>query len=139
MVVTLQLEVAQRLVAGAGQPDYGVLSLLIQLRYEPHGHFKVPADCFFPAPDVDSACVTLKRRELPLLPVELHGTFDHLVKLSFSQRRKMMLKLLKPGWPADELASAFERIGLSPQIRAEKVTLKQFAALAEILTTSRKP
>ena len=98
MVATLQHEVARRIVAGAGREDYGVLSLLLQLRYEPGELFKIPADCFFPAPDVDSACVTLVRRERALLP-ERHADFERLVKLSFSQRRKMMHKLLKAVWP----------------------------------------
>ena len=57
IVATLQLEVARRLMAGAGDDDYGLLSLLVQLRYEPRGLFKVPASCFFPEPDVTSACV----------------------------------------------------------------------------------
>src|SRR5664280_2899855 len=53
MVATLQLEVAQRLMAGAGDDDYGVLTLLVKLDYEPREWFKIPAGCFFPAPDVD--------------------------------------------------------------------------------------
>ena len=48
MVTTLQLEVAQRLMAWADDDDYGVLTLLVQLDYEPRGSFKIPADCFFP-------------------------------------------------------------------------------------------
>jgi 16S rRNA (adenine1518-N6/adenine1519-N6)-dimethyltransferase len=133
LVATLQLEVGRRLVASAGDDDYGVLSLLIQLRYEPRGHFKIPADCFFPAPDVDSACVTLARHHPQLLPAALHSVFDRLVKLSFSQRRKMMLKLLKQNWPADRLEALFAHLGLSPQIRAEKVTLAQFVELVRSL------
>ncbi len=133
MVATLQLEVARRIVAKAGDEDYGVLSLLLQLRYQPGELFKIPADCFFPAPDVESACVTLVRRERPLLTVAQHATFEKLVKLGFSQRRKMMLKLLKTEWPEDKLIAAFARLNLSPQIRAEKVTLEQFAALTEEL------
>jgi 16S rRNA (adenine1518-N6/adenine1519-N6)-dimethyltransferase len=133
MVVTLQLEVARRLVAQTDDDDYGVLSLLIQLYYEPKGHLKIPADCFFPAPDVDSACVALKRRERPLLPAELNAPFARLVKLAFSQRRKMMLKLLKQNWPVEKLTGAFEELGLSPQIRAEKVSLEQFVALTQLL------
>jgi 16S rRNA (adenine1518-N6/adenine1519-N6)-dimethyltransferase len=133
IVATLQLEVGQRLVARADDDDYGVLSLLMQLRYEPQGHFKIPADCFFPAPDVDSACVVLVRREQPLLPIGEHAKFERLIKLGFSQRRKMMLKLLKRDWPADKLAEAFQQLGLSPQIRAEKVTLEQFVKLAQTL------
>jgi len=133
MVVTLQLEVARRLVAGAGDEDYGVLSLLTQLRYEAQGHFNIPAECFFPAPEVDSACVILVRRENPLLPPEDRPAFTRLVKLAFSQRRKMMLKLLKQDWPVDRLTSAFESAGLSPQIRAEKVSLEQFITLFRML------
>jgi 16S rRNA (adenine1518-N6/adenine1519-N6)-dimethyltransferase len=137
LVATLQLEVGRRLVASAGDDDYGVLSLLMQMRYEPQGHFKIPADCFFPVPDVDSACVVLSRREPPLLPVALNSLFDRLVKLSFSQRRKMMLKLLKQNWPAAQLESAFAQLGLSPQIRAEKVTLQQFAELTRMLAANK--
>lgn len=133
MVVTLQLEVARRLVAKTDKDDYGILSLLIQLRYKPMDHFKIPADCFFPAPEVDSGCVTLERRAEPLLPVELHEAFEHLVKLGFSQRRKMIMKLLKQEWSAEKLAATFEKLGLSPQIRAEKVSLEQFAELTRLL------
>lgn len=133
LVTTLQLEVGRRLVASTDDDDYGVLSLLVQMRYEPIGHFRIPPECFFPAPDVDSACVTLIRRDPPLLPVELHGLFDRLVKLSFSQRRKMMLKLLKQSWPVEQLQMAFEQLKLSPQIRAEKVSLAQFVELTRLL------
>ncbi len=133
LVATLQLEVARRLVARAGDDDYGVLSLLVQLRYEPLDHFKIPAECFFPAPDVDSMCVVLARRETPLLPPNQHAAFDGLVKLGFSQRRKMMFKLLKTEWPEDKLARAFAQLSLSPQIRAEQVALEQFVELVKAL------
>ena len=135
LVATLQLEVGRRLVALGGEDDYGVLSLLMQLRYEARSHFKIPAECFFPAPEVDSACVVLVRRETPLLPFELHMRFEHLVKLSFSQRRKMMMKLLKQEWPAEKLAQIFEQMGISPQIRAERVTLEQFVELTKLLAS----
>ncbi len=134
LVATLQLEVVQRLAAATDSEDYGLLTLLIQLRYEPRGWFKIPAGCFHPAPDVDSACITLVRRPEPLLPGALAPTFDRLVKLAFSQRRKMMLKLLKQHWPADHLEAAFGEIGLSPQIRAEAVSLEQFAQLTRLLS-----
>jgi len=130
MAVTLQIEVARRLMAQPGSADYGVLSLLVQLGYEPRQSFKIPASCFFPQPDVDSACVCLVRRAQPLLgPVE-KSTFIKLVKRGFSQRRKMMLKLLKEEWPAERLAEAYAELKLSPQSRAEDITLEQFVALA---------
>jgi 16S rRNA (adenine1518-N6/adenine1519-N6)-dimethyltransferase len=133
IVATLQIEVAKRLLARPGAPDYGLLTLLVQLDYEPQAWFKIPASCFFPKPDVDSACVCLARREPPRLRGEERGAFIQLVKRSFSQRRKMMLKLLKEDWPEPRLVREFERLGLSPRIRAEEVSWEQFARLAQNL------
>ena len=133
IVATLQLEVARRLMAGAGDEDYGVLSLLVQVRYEPRGLFKIPAGCFFPEPDVASACVTLARRDREWLPAELRGTFARVVKLAFSQRRKMMLKLLRQQWPAGKLEAAFAALGILPQARAETLTLERFVELTRRL------
>lgn len=133
MVTTLQLEVAQRLMAQADDDDYGVLTLLVQLDYEPRGSFKIPADCFFPAPNVDSMCVVLQRRARPLLADGQRAAFVKIVKRAFSQRRKMMLKLLKQDWAVDKLAAAFAELKISPQERAEKLSLEQFVALTKIL------
>ena len=134
MTVTLQLEVAQRMMAAADDDDYGVLTLLVQLDYEPRGWFKIPASCFFPAPNVDSACVTLVRRETPLLPDDQRKIFVRIVKKAFSQRRKMMLKLLKTEWPIEKLQAAFAELNISRQERAEKLSLEQFVALTKLLT-----
>jgi 16S rRNA (adenine1518-N6/adenine1519-N6)-dimethyltransferase len=133
MVVTLQLEVARRLIAKSGDTDYGVLTLLVQLNFEPRESFKIPAGCFFPQPDVDSACVVLLRRSSPLLPEELHATFARIVKRAFSQRRKMMQKLLKADWPLEQLQAVFTGLGISPLERAEKLSLEQFVALTQAL------
>jgi 16S rRNA (adenine1518-N6/adenine1519-N6)-dimethyltransferase len=133
MTVTLQLEVAMRLMAQADDDDYGVLTLLVQLDYEPRGWFKIPASCFFPAPDVDSACVTLVRREQPLLTEEQRPAFVKIVKRAFSQRRKMMLKLLKTEWPLEKLQAAFAALNISPQERAEKLSVEQFVKLTQTL------
>lgn len=133
MVATLQLEVAQRLAATAGAEDYGLLTLLVQLQFQPAGLFRIPSSCFFPAPDVDSACITLERRAQPLLAGSEAGVFARLVRLAFSQRRKMMLKLLKQQWPAAALEAAFGELGLSLQVRAEDVALAQFVQLARAL------
>lgn len=133
IVVTLQLEVARRLMAGTDAEDYGVLSLLVQLRYRPGELFRIPPGCFFPEPDVDSACVTLVRRDHELLSRDERKVFKRLVKLAFSQRRKMMLKLLKQEWPAEKLAAAFAHLGLDEKIRAEKVSLEQFVELTRML------
>ena len=134
MTVTLQLEVAKRLMSQADDDDYGVLTLLVQLDYEPRGWFKIPPECFFPSPNVDSACVTLVRRKKPLLPEEHHASFVRIVKRAFSQRRKMMMKLLKSDWPAEKLEQAFGELKISPLERAEKLSLEQFVALTTLLS-----
>lgn len=139
IVATLQLEVAQRLMALPDGDDYGLLTLLVQLDFEPQSWFKIPAGCFFPAPDVDSACVILKRRPEPLLLETERKGFTRLIKLAFSQRRKMMLKLLKQDWPKEKLEAAFAALGISPQERAEKLSLEQFVAMTRILTPQPKP
>jgi len=133
LVATLQIEVAQRIMARSGDDDYGLLTLLLQLRYEPRGWFKTPASCFFPPPDVDSACITLVRHSEPLLNYDQSKVFTNIVKRAFSQRRKMMMKLLKQDWPAEQLNTAFEALGISPQERAENVSLEQFTELTKQL------
>lgn len=133
MVVTLQLEVAQRLAAPIRNPQYGVLSLLVQLRFDLTEMFQIPPTCFFPIPEIESACVKLvRRRELAIQKSQLRA-FEKIVRRGFSQRRKMMLKLLKADWPLARLEAAFEELGLSPQARAESVTVAQFAQLTNLL------
>ena len=134
MTVTLQLEVVQRLVAEAGSADYGILTLLVQLNYEPGALFKIPSGSFFPPPDVDSGCITLRRRATPLLERTLGRTFAQIVKRSFSQRRKMMMKLLREDWPADRVATAFRAAGIAESARAESVGLEQYVILTRELS-----
>jgi 16S rRNA (adenine1518-N6/adenine1519-N6)-dimethyltransferase len=138
LVATLQLEVVQRLIATPASEAYGLLSLLVQLSFSPAGSFKIPAGCFFPPPDVDSACVTMLRRTEPLLEGSLRKSFSHVVKLSFSQRRKMLLKLLKEEWPEENVRAAFNSAGLAENCRAEVVSLEQFVILTKILGPGAK-
>lgn len=134
IVVTLQWEVARRLAAQHGGDDYGILTLLVQLDFEVRDTFKIPASCFFPEPDVDSACVVLDRRKQPLLPEKLREHFVRIVKRAFSQRRKMVFKLLKQDWPEKKLRAAFGELNISPQERAEKLSLEQFVGLAQLVS-----
>jgi 16S rRNA A1518/A1519 N6-dimethyltransferase RsmA/KsgA/DIM1 with predicted DNA glycosylase/AP lyase activity len=73
------------------------------------------------------------RREPPLLAEDQRDAFRKIVKKSFSQRRKMMLKLLKQDWPKEKLDAAFAELQISPMERAEKLSLEQFVALTEKL------
>ena len=133
LVVTLQLEVAQRLCAVPGTKEYSKLTLLVGCRYEAGEMFRISPHCFFPEPRVDSACLTFHRRAEPLFADELYKPFKTVVKRAFSQRRKMMRKNLKGGWPEDRIDAAMNGVGLDEKIRAEKVTLAQFVELTQRL------
>jgi len=137
MVVTLQLEVARRLMAGPGSRDYGILSLLIQLDYEADAWHKIPASCFFPAPKVDSACLRLRRRLKPLATEAERQIFVELVKRGFSQRRKMLFNLLRQKWPREKLETAFGGLGIAQNARAETLGLEQFLELGRALGQGR--
>jgi 16S rRNA (adenine1518-N6/adenine1519-N6)-dimethyltransferase len=79
----------------------------------------------------------VRREPLPLTEGQ-RKAYVQLVKRGFSQRRKMMFKLLKEDWPEQRLARAFERLNLSPQVRAEEVSLSQFTQLAQSLSEHSK-
>ena len=83
--------------------------------------------------DVDSATIFLRRRQEALLPAEHVRSFQRLVKLAFSERRKMMAKLLKRQWPAEKVGQALDQLGISLQARAQTVSLEQFVALTKLL------
>ena len=129
LVVTLQLEVIQRLRAAPGSGDFGILTLLAQLRYEPTAWFKIPPACFFPAPDVTSACLTLVRRQALLLEEPLVPLYVRLVKQGFSQRRKQLAKVLHSAWPALPFTDILAGLQLPPGVRAEQLGVPEFVAL----------
>lgn len=133
IVVTVQLEVAHRLIAQPGSKNYGVLTLLVQARYEPHQWFRISASCFYPEPKVDSACIRLDRRKPELLPCDAAKCFTYVVKTAFAQRRKMMMKVLRNDFDPAKLEMAFKTVGLDYKVRPENVSVDQFARLAQIL------
>jgi len=133
LVVTLQLEVAQRLCGKTGTKEYSKLTLLVGCRYIAGHMFKISPHCFFPEPKVNSACLTLDRRTEPLFEDSLYKPFTTVVKRAFSQRRKMMRKNLRGGWPDKVIDMAMAATGLDAKIRAEKVTLEEFVDLTRNL------
>jgi len=138
MVATLQLEVVQRIRARPKSKEYGVLTLLIQLHYQPGPYFKVPASCFYPQPDVASGCLRLVRRQAGLLRQEEVALFVRLVKVGFGQRRKVMLKLLKSVCPLEVLEAVYARIGLDSRVRAEAVSLEEFVELTRGIAAAKR-
>jgi 16S rRNA (adenine1518-N6/adenine1519-N6)-dimethyltransferase len=130
----LQREVADRLVAGPGSKEYGVLSILIQHRTDVETMLKLPAGAFRPPPKVLSSLVRLRFRE-PRPAVNDRAMFDRIVHAVFTRRRKTMANALLalddgrplPLRPAEALAAA----GLDGSRRPETLSIAEFATLAD--------
>ncbi len=129
MVTTLQLEVAKRVAARADDEDYGLLSVLVQAVFEATELIKIPPGCFFPEPEVDSGCIVLRRRSTAAVEPSLIPVFKKIAKQAFSQRRKMMFKLLRQQWPDEHLEEGFRTAGISRTARAETLTAQQLGIL----------
>jgi 16S rRNA (adenine1518-N6/adenine1519-N6)-dimethyltransferase len=134
-VFTLQLEVVTRLAAPPGGRDYGLLSVLLGLRYEVELVFKLSRNLFHPPPNVDSAVVRLTRSEQPAAEVTDEARFRKLVKAGFAHRRKTLLNSLKgdPVFKAMDLSAALQRAGIDGIRRAETLSVAEFAALERAL------
>lgn len=133
MVMMLQKEAAERMLARPGTKEFNALSIFLQSCYQPSGTHPVPGQCFYPAPSVDS--VLLRMDRLPQ-PIEFSKSARELVRRIFTQRRKQIGSLIKKepepiievmqGWLAEE--------GLCPTLRPEKIEVCQYATLASKIT-----
>ena len=119
----LQKEVVERMAAGPGGKEYGRLSVMLQWRYRIESLFDVPPESFDPPPRVDSAIVRMRPRTAPrVLPA---GVLEELVRVAFSQRRKLLRHTL--GRWLEERAFAGE---FDLQRRAEEVAVDEYLDLA---------
>lgn len=135
VVVTVQREVAGRLSAGAGSPDYGLLSVWIQRAYRVRTVHVVGPRCFFPEPDVQSAVVLLEQR--PDAPV-VSEAFYALTRRAFGQRRKQVAKsLTDAGRAADVVRGCLRAIGQVETARPEDLGVDEWVALAAQVGATR--
>ena len=141
ITVMVQKEVAERMQVGPGSKDYGALSLAVQYYADAYIVANVPPNCFIPRPGVGSAVIRLTRHKEPPVEVDDPRLMFKLIRASFNQRRKTLQNGLNnsPELPfaKDEIADAIESLGVTPQIRGEALTLKQFADLSNYFTRNR--
>ncbi len=125
-VVMLQKEVIDRLAAGPGTKDYGILSLRMQSNWEIEPLRTVPPEAFYPRPRIDSSVAVLRPRVsgLPAFDARL---FDELIRRGFAQRRKQLKKQLPAEPPWEGVAAS---LGLSLAVRAEELSLETWVNLA---------
>lgn len=141
ITIMVQKEVAERMQACPGTKDYGALSLVVQYYADPKVMMTVPAGCFMPRPNVDSAVIQLTRHtHMPVTVSDEKLLFD-IIHASFNQRRKTLMNSLGNAvglkMKKETVLSALEKMGLSPTIRGEALTLKEFAALTELLLSGK--
>ena len=133
MTLTIQKEVAERIVAGPGTKDYGVLSIMVQFRAEPELKFIIPKEAFRPVPKVDSAVIHMRLRKEPAVIVQDEALFKRVVKTAFSQRRKTLSNSLKAF--SRDIKDVLQSAEIDPQRRPETLGLEEFARLADALST----
>lgn len=137
ITVMVQKEVAERMQVGPGTKDYGALSLAVQYYAKPEVMMTVPAGCFMPRPNVDSAVIKLTRHDKPPVTVPDEKRMFDIIRASFNQRRKTLVNGLGNAAglnvKKEEVSSALEKMGLSPTIRGEALTLGEFAELTDLL------
>ena len=140
LVLMLQKEVGDRLVAPPNCKDYGALTVLLRLHFDIRREFLVKPGAFRPVPKVDSAVLSFRPLDKPRAEVGDEDFFRRLVKGAFNQRRKTLLNSLRSaGFDADDgaLTEAFSRSGIDGGRRGETLSLDEFAALSRELLAGK--
>lgn len=132
MFIMLQKEVGMRFAAKEDTDEYGALTVRIQAMYQVELVKMAPPQMFYPRPEVDSCILRLTLRK-DVLGQEHFRNLTRLVRASFAHRRKKMLKQAASMFDMEQVRSAMVSLGIDPDIRAEKVTVKQFIRMAEML------
>ncbi len=131
LVLMLQNEVADRLVAQSGSSAYGVLSVMAQYSADITKAFKVSPHCFRPRPDVDSAVVLLRTKERTEQTRDKRDQLATIVRAAFAHRRKTLVNSLKDqGYDQKHVVAALTALHLPLSIRAENLSLDEFIALS---------
>lgn len=137
ITIMVQKEVADRMQVGPGTKDYGALSLAVQYYAKPEIVLNVPASCFMPRPNVDSAVIRLTRHTNPPVTVKDEGLLFKIIRASFNQRRKTLANGLSNSpeisLSKEQIQQAIEAAGFPLTIRGEALTLEAFGRLADII------
>jgi len=135
LIVMVQREVGERLVAGPGEDPYGIPSVRVAYRAEGTLVRRVPPTVFWPRPRVESVIVRLVRRDEPAVGVDEERLWA-VVDAGFAERRKTMRNALRRlGLDGDDAGRLLEGAAVDPAARAETLSLEDFARIAEALPT----
>lgn len=136
VVVTVQKEVAERVVARPGSKEYGALSVGVQARGDAVLAFPVSRTAFRPVPEVDSATVRIDPDPHRLTSLPETG-LRRLVRAAFARRRKQLQKILRSapeyGLSREEAEAVCRELGLDPRVRPERLAPEAFVRLVRRL------
>lgn len=141
VTVMVQKEVAQRIAAAPGSPDYSAFTVFCQYYAEPKLLFDVPAHCFLPQPKVTSAVIQLKVRKERPWDILDESIFFRAVRASFAMRRKKLSNGLVSGFPElgkSGAAEVIQRAGFEANIRGETLGIPEFAKIANEIVKWRE-
>ena len=127
----LQNEVVERMVAAPSTPEYGRLSVMLQYRFNMEKLLDVPPESFRPAPKVDSAIVRMIPLPASEIGVRNEKLYAAIVSAAFGQRRKTLRNTLR-SYLAEE---DFEKLGIEARLRAENLSVAEFAKIANYLNS----
>ena len=133
ITVMIQKEVADRLIAIPGEKDTGAITYSVYYYAEAKAILEVPNDCFIPEPEVTSKVIQLKIRKQPPVEVKNKEVMFRIIKSAFMQRRKTLLNSLTNArvfLNKEEGSKILEELGLNVNIRAESLTLQNFADIS---------
>lgn len=141
VTVMVQKEAARRLCAPPGNRACGAVSVSVHYHSQPRILFEVSRGSFLPPPKVDSAVIRFQMREEPPVEVSSEAMLFRTARAAFSQRRKTAANAISAGLnlPKEQAAAALSAAGAEPSVRAEQLTLEQFAALSNALTQAISP
>lgn len=136
ITVMVQKEAAQRICAEVGTRQSGAVTASVNYYSKPQMLFSVGAGSFMPAPKVDSAVIRLDVLKKPPVKVDDEKKFFAVIKAAFSQRRKTLANSLSSGLPLEKsrVTQILCKVGVDVNARAERLTLEDFAAIANQLT-----
>ncbi len=140
--VTVQKEVAERMTAGTGDKDYGILGVFMQATGYPEIIREIPATAFWPPPQVKSSIVSYKRNDEKMRNIKDIQIFEQLVHLFFQHKRKMLrasVKLAEQGLAeVKDWQDVFEQTGINPQCRPADITPEEYVLLADTCSQKMK-
>src|SRR5439155_26952956 len=133
LVLTVQQEVAERLIAGPG--DMSILAVSVLFYGQPRIVSKLAPAAFWPRPDVASAVVRIDVYDQPIVDVPSEDLFFKVVRAGFGQKRKQLKNSVGSGLGLSHAAAAkiLEEAGVEPSRRAETLTLEEWARVTRVV------